>query len=83
MQNLIMIRVKSFLWTISGVALTAVLAFLTSADFVSLLREYGLSASVITIISIIITELMKHLRNKNVIKNAPLGSVVRDNIVLI
>ena len=69
-QNLWAIRLKSIAWTIGGVALTAVAGFLLSQDFANLLMEYTGSATLATIIALLVTEGMKHLRNKGVMKAA-------------
>lgn len=66
-QNLWVIRGKSFAWTLLGVVLTAIFGYLLSSDFSALLTEYTGTAITGTLVTMVLTELAKHLRNKGVI----------------
>lgn len=68
-QNLWVLRLKSIAWTIAGVAITAVAGYLSSSEFANLLQEYTGTATVGIVVGLIITEIMKHLRNKWVVSS--------------
>lgn len=81
--NLWALRFKSFGWSLLGIIGTSVAGYLLSTDFQNFLSKQGLSAGTVALIMLLITEGIKHLRNKKVLKDAPLGSLKRQNIQLI
>ena len=64
------LRLKSFAWSILGVAITGVLGFLMSDQFGTLLTEFTGTGIAFVILKEVITGLMLHLRNKGIIKEA-------------
>lgn len=72
--NLLLLRLKSIAWTILGVAITAVLGYLSSTDFAALLTQYTGTAVTGTLVTLVVTELIKHLRNKHIIAGISLGA---------
>ncbi len=75
MDNLFTIRIKSFLYSAGSVALIAFLGALLSPEFQTLISEYTGTALWGTILSLVVTEIIKALRNYSISKSAPAGAV--------
>lgn len=76
MDTLISIRLKSFIYSASSVLGVALLGALVSEQFLSLIQEYTGTALWGTLISLVVAELMKHMRNRTIAKsdNLPVSS---------
>ena len=68
MNELITIRLKSFGFSLLGVAITGVLGFLSSADFATLVSTNFGEGAATTLVLLVVTEVVKHLRNLSVLK---------------
>lgn len=71
--NLWTVRIKSFFWSLAGLAVTGIAGFLLSPDVQNLIQENFGETFFGSLIIIGVTEAAKHLRNIKISKG--LGSV--------
>jgi hypothetical protein len=69
-QKLWNTRIKSFLLSLGSLLLTGLVGVLVSDDFKNLVQEYAGSSVTGTIVMLLLSEGIKHLRNKIVIGKA-------------
>lgn len=70
MNDLLSIRVKSFLYSLSGLIGTALIGVLVSDQFSALLSSFTGTTIWGSLIALGVSELIKHLRNKVVVGKA-------------
>lgn len=76
-QNLWAIRIKSFGWELLGVLITSAGGFLLSEHVAQLLTEYTGTAVTATLLGLVVSGVLKHLRNRGVLKAAAQESNMR------
>lgn len=69
------IRLKSIWFTTLGVVIAAGLGYLLSPEFSAFLLKYPWGASAFGILTIVVPELIKYLRNRGIIKKQLAGSM--------
>lgn len=80
----LLLRLKSFGFNILGVVTTAVVAYLLSPDFSTWVTENFGSGAITVLAMAVMTEALRHFRNKIVIGRATkLGAVSTSNIHLL
>ena len=68
-SKLISVRIKSFLYSLCSYAVVAVLAFLASPDFATLVTEHFGNTAVTSLVLIVVPEVVKHFRNLQAVKD--------------
>ena len=81
--NLIKLRVVSFLYSLLGVIITAVGAYLTSEEFRALVGEHFGPTLTTTLVLIVTAEIAKHIRNVKLQGRVRVGSKRRSEIYYI
>jgi hypothetical protein len=67
-EKLLLVRTKSFLYSLLGFTVVGVLGFLASPDFANLIvANFGESA-VTSLVLLVVPEVVKHIRNLQAIK---------------
>lgn len=72
--ELLKVRVISFLYSLAGMLLSAILGILSSPGFAELVQENFGSGVLGMFVLLVVSESLKHLRNLNVVKTAKLGA---------
>lgn len=62
------VRIKSFLWSLIGMVITAILGVFTSDEFAFLVDEHLGGTIIGAIVLLVVSEGAKHLRNLSVMK---------------
>lgn len=81
--DLITLRLKSFAYQAGSLIAVAVIGVLASPEFLELVQEAAGNGIIGALAVLLIPELVKHLRNLQVLKKAELGGEGDDDIVLI
>lgn len=80
MNDLLQIRWKSFLYESLSLVLTAVVGVLVSPEFQALVTAHFGESVVGGVILLVVTGVVKHLRNKKVLKN--IGSIDNPKVLI-